>query len=144
MRPFSIALFFSLLMAASANPQARIPAGGWPRVCFNKPLREAVRIIDSACDRVNCKPHLLKQLNNLDKPTLLAALRDPELKPLHVFFKYDGATKGDVLHWKEWKRDQLESLKLIDPANSVIYVIGQASHTSGSSTYNFDLSQRRM
>jgi hypothetical protein len=132
----------------------RIPESGWPEVCYNATLKDAIDIIDSACNEYECDASTLKQLDTrVKKPLLLTALRDPQLRPIHIFFNKNEprSAKGkrraeniDVaLHWSAWKHDQVETLTKIDPRNSVVYVIGQASKT-GSYDYNYRLSQRRM
>jgi hypothetical protein len=125
---------------------AETPESGWPRVCKNPELLKAIRIIDSACSEIKCDAATLQQLDTrVDKPTLLAALRDEDLNPIHIFFESgQSELHGGALHWSEWKRDQVASLKFMsDPTNAVVFVLGQAS-VSGSNQHNFELSQRRM
>lgn len=118
----------------------------WPRVCHDPQLREAMRIIDAACEELkSCDPTTLKRLDtNVDKPTLLAALRDPNLKAVHVFFEPNKYKIEDVKYWNEWKRDQLGALKFVgDPTEAVVFVLGQASIT-GNPDHNIKLSRERM
>jgi len=126
----------------------RVPESGWPEVCYNSELTKAIDIISNACNEYECDASSLRQLDTrVKKPLLLTALRDPQLRPVHIFFDHDqpapDGTIGVALHWDLWKRDHVGTLQSIDAKNSIVFIIGQASRT-GTFDYNFRLSQRRM
>ena len=135
-----------LLCLVAFAARAQTPERGWPRVCKNPELLKAIRIIDTACTEIKCDASTLQQLDTgVDKPSLLVAMRDKDLSPIHVFFEANQyeLTTG-ALHWSEWKRDQVAMLKYLDdPTNAVVYVLGQAS-ASGPNELNYVLSQKRM
>lgn len=134
-----------LLAVQVARAQSGTLSGGRPKVCSNQELIKAIRIINDACTDITCDFSKLKELDSrVDKPSLLAALRDPYLQPVHIFFPENVATLQRAFDWPTIKRNQLDSIKFIDdPENTVIYVIGRASVT-GDRDLNIALSRERM
>jgi hypothetical protein len=141
--PFSAMLLFCT--GGVAGQQGAVSSNGRPRVCTNVELVKAIRIIDGACTDLSCDFTKLKELDaRVDKSTLLAALRDPFLQPVHIFFPRGKSDLDQAFDWRTKKEDQLKSIKFInDPANSIVYVIGRAS-TTGSRDTNITLSRERM
>src|ERR1051325_9594943 len=144
------AAMVTLLLLTPGVALAVEPEAGWPRICKQSALLKAIRIIDSACpDLKNCDHSKLKQLEDIDKPTLLAALRNQYLMPLHFFFPKGKYQLEDIIDWSAQKAE-LDSLRFLgDPDNSVIYIVGQAStipprNGAYPHEYNFGLSQLRM
>lgn len=115
-----------------------------PPVCDNRELRRAIRAIYDACSDVTCDFTKLRELEDIDKGKLLAALRNPYLRPVHLFFPVGRTKLSDALDWMSGKREQLESIKMIDdPDNTVVFVIGVASD-AGDRDLNVRLSRERM
>lgn len=116
-----------------------------PEVCSNSELLKAISIIEQACTREYCSFDLLRQLDShVEKSVFLGALANPHLHSVHLFFPRNEASIEKVFDWNATKRDQLASLLLMDnPADSVIFVLGQASAT-GDAQHNRDLSYERM
>lgn len=104
-----------------------------------------MRVIDQACTGFGCDLNVLRNLDTkVDKPTLLAALRDPNLLPVHIFFPTAGTEVSRSYDWEEKKRDQLAALKYnVDPTNAIVYIIAQSSVT-GPTQQNTELSRKRM
>lgn len=115
-----------------------------PPVCGNRELRRAIRTINDACADITCDFSKLHELEDIDKGKLLAALRNPYLRPVHLFFPKGQTQLGDIFDWRTTKKAQLDSIKLLDdPQNSVVFVIGRASVTGNHDT-NVALSRERM
>jgi hypothetical protein len=136
-------LAISILIPRAALSQA--PERGWPRVCRNPELLKAMEVIDRACTGLACDLSQLRQLDTtVDKASLLAALRDPNLMPVHIFFPIARGDVSSSFDWEGAKRDQLAALKYnIDPTNTVIYIVAHSSAT-GSTEQNIVLSRKRM
>jgi hypothetical protein len=141
------------LLAPALTAGGAAPEPGWPRICKQSALVAAIRIIDNACeDLKNCDHRKLEKLNtDVDKPMLLAALRNQYLQPLHVFFGRGVSDIKQSVNWNGGKKTQVDSLKFLgDPDGSVVYIIGQASTVPPRNAninphqYNFTLSQDRM
>lgn len=118
---------------------------GSPVVCENADLRQAIRIIERACTDLSCDFGKLRELDSrVDKPTLLAALRDPYLAPVHLFFPANESSVYGAFDWSTIKKSQVDSLAhLNDPENAVVFVLGRASQT-GDYEHNKRLSRERM
>lgn len=119
-------------------------AGAETTVCENQALRRAIRVIASAChDLSGCDFDSLKQIDQISRPELLAALRDPNVYPVHIFFE---ANVSDVTRSRDWKtkKDHLAAYSYITGLeDGIVVVIGQASRT-GSFDLNVRLSRERM
>jgi hypothetical protein len=115
-----------------------------PPVCANVELRRAIRSINDACTDITCDFSKLRELDDIDKGKLLAALRNPYLRPVHLFFPKGQTQLSDAFDWRTTKKDQLDSIKYIDdPDNTIVFVIGRASAT-GNRDVNIRLSRERM
>ena len=121
------------------------PKDARPMICKSHELLAYMRKIKQACNDITCDFKKLKEIDeNVDKPTLLAALRSPYLHPVHIFFPVGKTALNTAFDWNSTKRSQLGSLKTLeDPQNSVIFVLGQAS-AKGSHDLNINLSEQRM
>jgi hypothetical protein len=115
-----------------------------PRVCSNRALIEAIRIIERACTEFACDFDQLRSLDTrVDKPSLLAALRESDLKPVHLFFPINEDTVTKTFDWPTIKKAQLESIQYASGLHdSMVFVVGRAS-TIGDIDYNRRLSIRR-
>lgn len=118
-----------------------------PKVCSNRELIKAFEIIDSSCSDLDhsCDFAKLRQLDRrVDRPTLLAALEDPYLHHVHIFFPLNESRLDRALDWNTGRRDQLEALsKLTDLEGSILYILGRASAV-GDLGHNVALSRQRM
>jgi hypothetical protein len=134
-----------LLLAISCLAQAGEPERGWPRVCRNVELLKAIRIIDSACGAMTCDATTLRKLDSeVDRSSLLAAIRDPNLTPVHLFFPIGITEVRHTFDWNSRKRDELATLKyMTDPGNAIVFVLAETS-VVGSSEVNQRLSRERM
>lgn len=144
-----LSLFLCVLIASpvGADPvalQTSTPAPR-PRVCTNEALREAIRIIERACDEITCKVSTLRELDTrVPKEALLSAFEERELKSVHVFFPMNIFKLEESFDWNTTKKSQLGTLAyLSDPDNSVIFILGRASIV-GDPDYNQRLSRERM
>jgi len=146
-RLFAYRLMFCsilLLVAIPGFTDAGEPERGWPNVCRNPELLRAIAVIESACRTSGCDVSKLTQLDTLNKPTLLLALRNPNLMPVHLFFPNNKSDVRDTFDWYTTKRDQLATLKYTsDPSNAIIFVIAHTSR-SGSRERNYALSRDRV
>ena len=137
-------IFLCLLLALGASIGAAVASAIEPDVCQNKALRRAIAIIDAAChDLSGCNFDSLRQIEGIRRPELLAALRDPNLYPVHVFFE---ANVSDVTQARDWstKKDLLEGYQYITGIEqATVFVLGQASRTGGFDQ-NVKLSRERM
>ena len=115
------------------------------RICSNTALRDAIRIIQHACTETNCNFDALMALDRqVDKGALLAAFRDSDLKPVHIFFPLNEDRIEKSFDWKVSKKSQLDTIRyLSEPKRAAIFVIGRAS-TIGRPDSNRRLSIRRM
>ena len=116
-----------------------------PPPCSNPELLKAINIINRACKfQRGCDQGVLKEMDKtVDKPTLMRALRDPYLSPVHLFFSEGKYRIEDSLDWDKIKEDQMKTLKFVDdPSRSVVYVLGHASVT-GNADGNVRLSRQR-
>jgi len=111
-----------------------------PEICKNNDLFRAVQIIDSSCNAQGCSETALKELEKIDKPTLMSALRDPHLEPVHIFFPAGKELLGDAYDWPR-REGYLKTLAYADP-KAVAYVLGQAS-PKGKQPRNTELSRHR-
>jgi outer membrane protein OmpA-like peptidoglycan-associated protein len=115
-----------------------------PPVCDNVELRRAIRTIYDACNDITCDFSKLQELEDIDKSKLLAALRNPYLRPVHLFFPSGRTQLQETFDWRTTKQAQLDSVKLLDdPENTIVFVIGRASVT-GNRDLNIRLSRERM
>lgn len=115
-----------------------------PPVCSNRALRRAIRTINDACTDISCNFDKLKELENIDKASLLDSLRNPYLRPVHLFFPANKTRLDDAFDWRTTKKAQLDGIRLMDdPENSIVFVIGRASVT-GDRDHNIKLSRARM
>lgn len=133
-------------LVVASRAAAQPPELASAPVCANRDLRSYVNTIHKACASVahHCDFSKLSEINSLDKPAILAALRNPYLFPVHVFYP-EGQSALSMAYDPTTKRDQLKSLKasIVDPEKTYIFVIGQASIT-GPQEFNRQLSQARM
>lgn len=140
----------------SSSPELPIPLSGsrqsavvqeamLPDVCQDATLLKAIRIIDRACPKTSdCNFDDLKELNrSVRKETLLSTLRNPYLKPVHLFFPANHSRIEDSFDWLTTKEAQLNSLAESDMSTSVVFVLGRASIT-GNKAHNERLSKDRM
>lgn len=105
--------------------------GGSRGVCRNTLLARAFRIMDRACTPEFCSGQVLRELDNIARPDLLQALRDPELMSVHLFFAGGRAAVTQALDWNDIKRDQLNTVShLDDPSGTIIFIVGYASGNS--------------
>ncbi len=114
-------------------------------VCRTSELLRFIEIIKGACVDDFCDLEKLKDIDTtVKKSVLLGALRNPYLRPVHIFFPVDLFEINDILDWNSIKRHQLESMELTDdPGNTIVFIIGKAS-TPGMQDYNEQLSFSRM
>jgi hypothetical protein len=134
--------FVSLLVFFASRteiyPYPRLP------VCDNQELRRAIRSIYDACNDITCDFSKLREIEDIPKGKLLAALNNPYLRPVHLFFPSGHTQLNDAFDWRTTKKDQLDTIKLLDdPDNTVVFVIGRAS-TTGDRDVNIRLSRERM
>jgi outer membrane protein OmpA-like peptidoglycan-associated protein len=139
-----VAFAISMLAATGYGRPRKAPESGWPEVCYNRELLDAIQIIDSACKPYeDCDMAALTALDkSVDKDQLFIALSDLALTPQHVFFKTGKSDIGSVLHWQDWKVRHLKDLKKVDQTRAIVFVIGQASQP-GDFDKNFTLSRLR-
>jgi len=134
----------ALLLSANYGPLA---AAQRPRICEDKngALIQAIRIIDRACNDIDCNFSTLRELNfRIEKEALLAAFRNPDLQSVHIFFPVSKSDETDILDWNASKRSQLNSIKYAAGLeDSVIFVLGRASAIGDIDT-NIRLSRARM
>lgn len=132
------------LLALPATSALTQDAEERPEICRNATLLNAVRIIDEACSPRGCDASIFEGLDTeIDRATFLAALRNPLLSTVHVFFQTDRYELDDIFDWNERKNSQIKSaLYFNDPENTVLFIVGKAS-APGSEEYNFSLSRRR-
>jgi hypothetical protein len=145
-RPVAVEPSNPVQASTSATPPYTPPQEfSLPPVCNNQELIKAVRIIDNACDQVDCDFRELAQLDrNVDKASLLAALTNRDLSPVHLFFPEGKFALQDAFDWDTTKRAHLDRLRYIDrPEDVVVFVLGRASVT-GDPMANRDLSWKRM
>ncbi len=115
-----------------------------PPVCDNRELRRAMRSIYDACNDVTCDFSKLRELQDIDKSKLLAALSNPYLRPVHLFFPSGRTALEESFDWRTTKKDQLDAIRFIDdPANTIVFVVGRASAT-GDRDMNIRISRERM
>ena len=112
-------------------------------VCENPELLRAIRTIDAACSKEKCNFDDLKRLENeVDKRTLLAVMRNPDLYSVYLFYPTGQVTPESVLDWQT-KQVQLKALKnLSNASEAVVYVIGRAS-AKGKNALNERLARLR-
>lgn len=139
-RPYApLILTFCFLLTGSA-----IAAQTRPSICANSALKEAVKIILEACSQYECNPLILRKLDtNLDKASVLVALRSLELSPVHIFFPRSVSSIDESFDWETSKKNHLRTLRGLNLPAASVFVIGQAS-SLGSSDYNWHLSRARM
>src|SRR3954453_15514626 len=144
------ALYFVLLLfvpldGSTATPKAATYQQTRPAVCRNVELRKAIQIIDRACNDIYCDFRELKEIDSkVDKPTLLAAMTDPYMKHITLFFPENKTALSDIFDWTASKKSYLDSFRYVDdPENAIVFVLGRASIT-GDYQHNVDLSRERM
>lgn len=124
-----------------SRPSDSVPR---PTVCKNETLLNAIRIVNRACNDVDCNFESLKELNaGVDKSVLFSTLRNNDLKPVHLFFPEDVSDITRAFDWNTIKRSQLTSLRYDGSEDAVVFVLGRASLT-GEKEHNVRLSRERM
>ncbi len=116
-----------------------------PRVCDNPDLATVFEIIGEACTRHECDISILGELDSrIGRTQLLGALRNPDLRAVHLFFPMNRSSVEEIFDWGTIKFDQLDSLRysVSRPEETVVFVIGKASAV-GSIQHNRELSRDR-
>ncbi len=119
--------------------------GGWAQeVCNNEPLKRAVSIVAGACSELSgCNFEALREIDRINRPALLAALRDPAVLPVHVFYDMNVSDLTRSIGWSA-KRDILGTYEyLTGIERATLFVLGQASDIGDFDT-NVRLSRERM
>jgi outer membrane protein OmpA-like peptidoglycan-associated protein len=136
----------AVLGCAAAEVKAAAAANNSrPTVCNNVELRKTIQIIDRACNDISCDFRELKEIDSkVDKPALLAAMTNPYMKHITLFFPEDKSDLGEIFDWKASKKSYLDSFRYVDdPDNAIVFVLGRAS-SKGNFQHNVDLSRERM
>jgi hypothetical protein len=101
-----------------------------PTICGDSSLAHAVQIIASACSELVCDPAKMRQLDDIDRTSLLTALRNPYLMPVHIFFPPAKTRLTEALDWQSTKEDQLKTITYLNaPDKTFVFVIGTMSGT---------------
>ncbi len=127
------------------DPRARVSRDDRPRVCSNRELSAVFKIISRACTRHECDISKLGELDSdIERVQLLGTLRNPDLRPIHLFFPSNEDSVDGIFDWNSQKKSQLDAIRFAvsSPEETVVFVLGKASRT-GTISHNRELSRDR-